>query len=427
MNSSYLDILPPDLTKFIIVALYALIIGLSQRKMYLKKEEIPYFGSDRTFTLIGILGYVLYVLSPESMGVFLAGGGCLTVFLALNYAYKMFYIKHTGLTSIIIALITYCLAPIVYTKDLWVSILVVVSVLILTEMKSMFINFTKKINDLEFINLAKFFIISGVILPVLPKTEIIEGVSLTPYNIWLSTVVISGISYVSYLLKKYVFKDAGIIVTGILGGVYSSTATCIILAKKAREAKDNQSQYVAAIYCAIAMMYVKFMILMGIFNFELLCKYWSIFVVMALFTGAIAMFFYYKLRKGAGKGDKIEEEEDDKNPLEFKVALIFASLFIAFTLITHYTLVYFGDNGLRTLSILVGVSDINPFLINLFQSQYDVTESLLVMSAFQAIISNNVVKMIYGIFFSNKVLLKPLIVGFSLIFVVNIFLLFIIL
>ena len=231
----------------------------------------------------------------------------------------------------------------------------------------------------------------------------------------------------SYLLKKYVFKDAGIIVTGILGGVYSSTATCIILAKKAREAKDNQSQYVAAIYCAIAMMYVKFMILMGIFNFELLCKYWSIFVVMALFTGAIAMFFYYKLRKGAGKGDKIEEEEDDKNPLEFKVALIFASLFIAFTLITHYTLVYFGDNGLRTLSILVGVSDINPFLINLFQSQYDVTESLLVMSAFQAIISNNVVKMIYGIFFSNKVLLKPLIVGFSLIFVVNIFLLFIIL
>ena len=172
--------------------------------------------------------------------------------------------------------------------------------------------------------------------------KIIEGVSLTPYNIWLSTVVISGISYVSYLLKKYVFKDAGIIVTGILGGVYSSTATCIILAKKAREAKDNQSQYVAAIYCAIAMMYVKFMILMGIFNFELLCKYWSIFVVMALFTGAIAMFFYYKLRKGAGKGDKIEEEEDDKNPLEFKVALIFASLFIAFTLITHYTLVYFG-------------------------------------------------------------------------------------
>ncbi|MEE1542106.1 MAG: hypothetical protein UF067_06520, partial [Paludibacteraceae bacterium] len=84
-------------------------------------------------------------------------------------------------------------------------------------------------------------------------------------------------------------------------------------------------------------------------------------------------------------------------------------------------------NGLRTLSILVGVSDINPFLINLFQSQYDVTESLLVMSAFQAIISNNVVKMIYGIFFSNKVLLKPLIVGFSLIFIVNIFLLFIIL
>ena len=119
-----------------------------------------------------------------------------------------------------------------------------------------------------------------------------------------------------------------------------------------------------------------------------------------------------------------EEDYKESNPLEFKVALIFASLFIAFTLITHYTLIYFGDSGLMTLSIMVGVTDINPFLINLFQSNYNVEETLLMQAAFQAIISNNIVKMLYCIFFSKKIILKPLLIGFSTICIINIFLLF---
>ncbi len=422
MNLLDKNIVSSDLFYFLVVGLLSLVIGLSQRKLYLRNEEPSHtFGSDRTFTIIGILGFILYVIGDGSLIPFLCGGFTLTVLLVVYYANKVFVRQSHGITSIVIALVTYCLAPLIYTKELWLTILVVVSILILTEMKDKFIEFTKSMNDEEFSNLAKFLIVAGVILPVLPKNELIEGTGLTPYSIWLATVVISGISYISYLVKKYVFKEGGIIITGILGGIYSSTATCIILAKKAKEDSKRVSEYVSAIFWAITMMYMKILVLLGIFNIDLLKQYWYLFAVMIVVSALTAVLFHKRNDQGENNGESVVVEED-KNPLEFKVSILFAILFVAFTLVTHYALIYFGDSGLKVLSIIVGVTDINPFIINLFQSHHNIDSALLILAAFQAIISNNVVKMFYGIFFSGKTLTKELVKGFGVIIVVNILL-----
>lgn len=420
MDIATTNILSTDFINFIVVSLMSLVIGLSQRKLFSKNaEESKTFGSDRTFTLIGILGYILFVIGDGSLTPFLCGGAALAVLLSITYAHKIFVRNHMGITSIVIALITYCLAPITYKMSITITLLVVVAVLILTEMKEKFARFTQTMNDEEFINLAKFLIIAGIILPLLPKVEIIEGSGLTPYNIWLATVVISGISYISYLAKKYIFKNSGVIVTGILGGLYSSTATTIILAKKAKDAIGQEYEYVSAIFCAISMLYLRILILLGIFNFALMTQYWFVFVIMVCVTGGIALFYYYKSNKN--KSLCKPSEIEDKNPLEFKVALLFAVLFVCFTLATHYTLMYFGDAGLKVLSILVGVTDINPFIINLFQSDYtQISGATLVLSALQAIISNNFVQMLYGIFFSNKRIWKELLIGFSIVCISNI-------
>lgn len=416
------NIISLDLFYFLVVGLLSLVIGLSQRKLYLRNEEPSHtFGSDRTFTIIGILGFILYIIGDGSLIPFLCGGFTLTVLLVVYYANKVFVRQSHGITSIVIALVTYCLAPLIYTKELWLTFLVVVSILVLTEMKDKFIEFTKNMNDEEFINLAKFLIVAGVILPVLPKNELIEGTGLTPYSIWLATVVISGISYISYLVKKYVFKEGGIIITGILGGIYSSTATCIILAKKAKEDSKRVSEYVSAIFWAITMMYLKILVLLGIFNIDLLKQYWYLFAVMIVVSALTAVLFHKRNDQGENNGESVVVEED-KNPLEFKVSILFAILFVAFTLVTHYALIYFGDSGLKVLSIIVGVTDINPFIINLFQSHHNIDSALLILAAFQAIISNNVVKMFYGIFFSGKTLTKQLVKGFGVIVVVNILL-----
>lgn len=69
------DYLPQQLVTFILVTLFSLLIGLSQRRISLRREgETTLFGTDRTFTFIGILGYLLYILDPKEMHLFMGGG-----------------------------------------------------------------------------------------------------------------------------------------------------------------------------------------------------------------------------------------------------------------------------------------------------------------------------------------------------------------
>ena len=100
---------PRELVTFILVTLFSLLIGLSQRRISLKREgETTLFGTDRTFTFIGILGYLLYILDPTGMRLFMGGGAVLGLLLGLNYYVKQAQFHVFGVTTIIIALITYC-------------------------------------------------------------------------------------------------------------------------------------------------------------------------------------------------------------------------------------------------------------------------------------------------------------------------------
>lgn len=210
--------LPRELVTFVLVTLFSLLIGLSQRRISLKREgETTLFGTDRTFTFIGILGYLLYILDPTDMRLFMGGGAVLGLLLGLNYYVKQSQFHVFGVTTIIIALITYCMAPIVATQPSWFYVMVIVTVLLLTELKHTFTEFAQRMKNDEMITLAKFLAISGIILPMLPNKNLIPDINLTPYSIWLATVVVSGISYLSYLLKRYVFHESGTLVSGIIG------------------------------------------------------------------------------------------------------------------------------------------------------------------------------------------------------------------
>lgn len=172
------------------------------------------------------------------------------------------------------------------------------------------------------ITLAKFLAISGIILPMLPNENIIPDINLTPYTIWLATVVVSGISYLSYLLKRYVFRESGVLVSGIIGGLYSSTATISVLARKSRNTHSQEaSEYVAAMLLAVSMMFLRFMILILIFSSTIFTSIYPYLLIMAAVAAGVAWFIHTR-RKRTPDADLVEEEDDSSNPLEFKVALI---------------------------------------------------------------------------------------------------------
>ena len=411
--------IPKELTDFLLVTVFSLLIGLSQRRLHSQAHDTDRtFGTDRTFTFIGILGFILYILQPDSFLLFTGGGLIIAVLVSISYFFHIRNFNDYGITTILVGLITYCLGPLWVTQPHWLVLLLLVSILVITELKESFTLISTKFDRYEFITLAKFLVIAGVILPIVPDQPLMKDLSLTPYKIWLAVVVISTISYVSYLLKKFVFKQASIIVSGLLGGLYSSTATTIILAKKSVQEPENRNQYVAGIIFATAMMYLRILILIFIFSQSLFLRVWLFFILMFLISAGMGLLIlFFKNKKiGTFTSSLIE----DKNPLEFKVALIFTGLYIAFTFITYGVLNRFGTPGLNVLSFLVGLTDIDPFLINLFQGRFGISPDGIILASFQAIISNNILKLGYALFFSGKPSRKFLLIGFLVIIVMNI-------
>lgn len=417
--------IPKTLINFVLVTVFSLLIGLSQRHLHSQAHEADHtFGTDRTFTFIGILGFILYLLDWPHGFLFAGGGLVLGMVMGISYYYHIRDFKDFGTTTIFVALITYCIGPLVITQPQWMVLLIVVTVLIFTELKETFTSISQKFDRYEFITLAKFLIIAGVILPILPDGPIVKGLSLTPYKIWLAIVVISSISYSSYLIKKFIFPNASIILSGILGGLYSSTATTIILAKKSKKEPQHLNQYMSGIIFATAMMYLRILILILIFSPPLFDHVWPFFLSLFVVTVIIGLVVLFYKNRMVSTYD--HELQADKNPLEFKVALIFTTLYIAFTFITYEVLTRFGTPGLNVLSYIVGLTDIDPFLINLFQGKYGVAMDVVALATFQAIISNNALKMVYGCFFAGKDARKYLISGFLLIIAFTIGVLFIV-
>jgi len=416
--TNFFQEIPPLLIQFLLTGVFSFIVGLEQRKQHSEKEELLTFGTDRTFVFIGLLGFVLLVADPVSMYLYIAGAFAVSSFLGIFYYQKIKFQNNYGLTTVLLALLIYTIPLLVITQPTWLTLSFFILVLILIESKREIGGISKKIERSEFITVAKFILIAGIILPALPDKQIFTFLNLSPYKVWLAIVVISGISYLSYIMRKFVFPD-GLLLTGIFGGMYSSTATTIILARKSKEADSNYREYAAAIIISTAMMFLRIYILLLIFNPSVSISISVWFIVMFFVSLGTGYYFYYGFKKTKKSATVTKNILEDKNPLEFKVAVVFALLYVFFSFVTQYTLQNFGTQGLNILSFIVGFTDIDPFLLNLFQGKYEVTQLLIGMATFQAILSNNVLKMFYAKTLGNQLLGKYIFQGFGIIIIAN--------
>ena len=404
--------IPEAFVRFLLVLVFSLIIGLEQRRHHISENEDLLFGTDRTFTFIGLLGYVLFIANTQSYIPFLAGFLVIGFLLGINYFQKISQHSNYGLTTSILALLTYCLPIMVFTQPVWLVLAFVVVILILTELKPHFISIAKKASEEEYITLAKFIAFAGVILPLLPDQPISAQIPISPYRLWLAVVVVSGISYISYLLRKFVFPDSSIILTGILGGLYSSTATTMIIARHEKEG-TIENNAVSAIMVSTGMMYLRIIFLAFLFN-TTISRVITI-PLFILFVISMLLSKFSLIRKSGIIPIETENKiiTGNRNPLELKTAAIFGVLFIFFAVITDYVIKTYGNTGVTTLAYIVGVTDIDPFLLNLLQHN-TIAELIAGMAIINATNSNNLLKMVYAITLGSKAIRKSLIVNFSI-------------
>jgi uncharacterized membrane protein (DUF4010 family) len=155
---------------------------------------------------------------------------------------------------------------------------------------------------------------------------------------------------------------------------------------------------------------------MFIFNFALGSVMLPFFLILILSSGITGFLVYFIKRNEENQNEIVEQ---DRNPLELKIASVFAILFIFFTFVTYYTFQYYGNSGIHILSYIVGFTDIDPYLLNLFQGKTDIPLLIIEKSTLQAIISNNILKIIYTVFLADKKTTRLAGMGIALITLIN--------
>ncbi len=411
--------IPPMLSAFLGTIALAFIIGL-ELHAYRRRDTQDTanvtlgYGTTRTITLIATVGFVLWSIAP--VVPFCVGLGVLAVFLGLDYHKKLERGDPAFLVSLI-ATLAYTLGAFILTAQVVVvAVLVVVVLFALGEQAGI-----RRLSDAfpaqEGVTLAKFFVLAGLILPLLPNSEIFGLAGITYTKVWTAVLVISGISYLGYLAHRYLFPRAGTLLTGVLGGMYSSTAATVVLARAARAAPDQTALAPAAVVIATAMMYVRLLAVIFLLGhadaaLALLIPFGGFFILSVAIAGLLA----WRVRREP----QTTHEAVSANPLDLPIAFLFAGLFVAFAAITDFVTNHYGANGLHLLSFVVGFSDIDPFILSLLDGKFQVSQSAIVSAVLIASGSNNLLKAGYAMVLSRQKTMLPAAAWLALTLVISV-------
>lgn len=386
----------------------AFFLGLADEE-YFGQRRLKPPGGVRTFPLLALAGALLYALMPETPLLFLGGLLVLGLWLAVWYRYRLEiqiaepHVEHEadvrlngGIMALVTNLIAYLLGPIVLTQPLWVPVAVAVAAVLFTGARDRLHAFAETIGGTEISTLAKFLIIIGIVLPLVPNEPVTDLTEITPYQVWLAVVVVSSLSYASYLVQRYFAPRHGLLYSAALGGLYSSTATTVVLSRQARAA-GPQARIHAALLLSTSVMFLRILVVVAIFNRELALALMPSLAALFVLGLVMAAFLLWRGRDGgAGKGDSLPPS----NPLEIQTALVFALLFIALSLAVGWARGEFGEESLFVLAALAGVTDVDPLVLSVAQSSGAL--ELAAAAILIAAASNNILKGIYTLVFAGR-------------------------
>ena len=183
--------------------------------------------------------------------------------------------------------------------------------------------------------------------------------------------------------------------TGLIGGTYTSTATTVVLSKKAQTLEKNHI-ITASIIAATSVMYIRILAISSIFNMEVAKTFLLPFLFFAILSAIITFVYYKKASKTISNF-----EVTDTNPLELGTAFIFAILFVITMMITNFVIENYGTSGLQFLSTIVGFADIDPFILSLLTGKYAIEASQIASAIIISAGSNNILKSIYTLWFGK--------------------------
>ncbi len=391
-------LVPAPAAQIALVLLLSFLIGF-EREERKQVEGTWMFGGVRTFPLIGLVSYALALISaPDALGWFL-GFAVVGGFMLLSYQRKLATSEQAGITTEMSGLATYVVAGLVFHEQYWMAATIAVVGVLLLDLKKGLEGLTRHAASGEIATVAQFLVLTVVILPIVPDRDFTRF-AINPFRTWLVVVAVSGVSFGSYVVQRVLKGRGGIILSGLLGGAYSSTVATVVLARHSRD-RGLPSLYAGSILAASGVMYVRLLVLIALFNPALALRLLPGFALGAVVGVAGG---WYLAHRAEGPSTAAEAEPPPVNPLELKAAVLLAAAFVAILIATTFVREHLGHGGLYTLAGLMGVTDVDPFILGVTQARAAAIPLHVAATAITiAAASNNLVKAIYARSFGDPV------------------------
>jgi uncharacterized membrane protein (DUF4010 family) len=393
----------PPVTNLLFLLGLSFFFGLAFEDFY-GRDGAPRPGGVRTFPLLAITGGALYLLDPVRLLPLAAGLLVLGAWLFLYYRDGLQSVDATGAPNAelmvpVCNVLAFLLGPLALAEPDWLGVGVTVAAVLLLAGRESLHKFARTVEPREIVIAGEFLLLTGLVLPLLPDVPVTTLTAITPYKAWLALLAVCTMSYASYLLHTYVAPRDGDLWIAALGGLYSSTATTVVLARQAGADRAALPRALAGIIIATALMYPRVLVVIAVFDLPLALVLAPRVLALAALGLVLAAWQY---RRAGAAPAQAPAEIKPRNPLEFGAAALFAALFIVISIASSWVKARFGATGIDVLAAIVGVTDIDPFVLSLAQG---VAAPLPAAGAAAAVLiataSNNLLKAGYAAAFAG--------------------------
>ncbi len=377
-----------------------LLIGLERERSRPSDESrLSFLGGARTHPLLALVGGASMLVARETGVVaVVVPFAALVVLIALNYAGEVWRNVHRGITSEAAFLLSFLLGVLALTRGVLdpkqkifaVASIAVVATFLLSAKPTLH-PLVQRISTEDVAGTLKFLIVAVVVLPLLPDRTFGPLDVLNPFQIGVLMVLISGLSFAGYAAIRLLGPRRGLGLTGAMGGLVSSTAVTLSMARRARGRPELEDSAALAVMLASTVMFARVFVIVVVVNPGLSGE--VLYPMGFGVAGGVAVCLALWLRSGRAKPGA--QEIAFSNPFDLTAALEFALLFAVILLGSKGATTHLGTAGTYAAGVVAGSTDVDAITLSMAKLAVGagpVTHRVAATTIFLGTASNTLVK-----------------------------------
>ena len=397
---------------FATAVLLGALVGIEREKRKAEEGETGGIAGLRTFTLLALFGAAAGWLARETSSPWILAAGLLIVGAFVVAGYFIAVRSNpdaTGLTTEVAAVVVFLLGAMVMFGHQELAIGLGVITAAVLAYKQPLHGFVSKLGWDDVYAGLRLLIATFIALPLLPNKPIDPWGALNPYSLWLLVILISSLSLVGYVLTRMLGPARGTALTGLTGGLVSSTAVTLSFAKEGRDSPQNAAALICGILLAWAVMFARVIVLVAVVNRALLTHVLVPFLVMAVVVGGFAAALYF--RGGSKDGTDAKGSLKVQNPFSLTEAAKFAAFFAVVLLAVKIVQEHFPPSGLYAVAALAGLTDVDAITLSMSEFAKSGEVRIAVIAIVIAALTNTIVKCGMAFVIAGPAFGKPLLIA----------------